>query len=394
MVTRRNALAGFTVLTSGCIQPDKLLRGNQQVTIGGSLPLSGPLKRIGVPLHRGLRLWIRAVNETDGFLGRTVTLDIVDDQGKPDVATEAYRTLVDDSQFLVSPYGSRVTDAVIGLIEDAGVPCIAHTAGDRNLWTPGREWTVQLLNPIDTFLHPPLGAAAQQGARSVAFIYRDDGFTPTTMEGAMEKARQADWTNSDTVTYNSTSELAEGMQRVVAESPDFVVGSGFQPGKAGGGFLPDALALSRAYSRTASAVDLVCWSIGAAFPEFANRVGEQAELATGVTGWKPYIDYPGNSSFISRYTERWDGPPDSHAAQGFATGQLFEAAAEEAGTLERSALRDALFALQTETVFGRYRVNERGLQTGKENVVIQWQDGDPIVVWPKRWKAGDLIYGK
>lgn len=393
-LTRRRLLIGLGVLGGGVggVLGWRTLRQSQPVTVGGSLPLSGPLRPIGVPLHRGLQLWAADVNDSGGLAGRGLTLDIRDDKGNPETARTTYRSLVETADVLVAPYGSRLTAAVIDIIEEAGIPCIAHTAGRRDLFAAERTWTVQLLNPIDTFLHSALDAAIHAGARTVAFVYREDGFTPTTMAGAIERARQGDWEVLNVAVYGTAAEMEDGLHAVMQPPPDFLVGGGFQSGAAGGGFLPDAIALSRAYEDLERTAGLVCWSIGAAFRQYADRLGDGANLVTGVTGWKPYVGYPGTDGFIDRYRDRWGGVPDSHAAQGYATGEVLIAAHEQAGSFEPTTLRDALFDHQTETVFGQYAVNQTGLQVGKTNAVMQWQDDRPVVVAPDRWRTGELVY--
>lgn len=359
-----------------------------RVTVGGSVPLSGPLASIGEPLRRGLALQVETASERAGLLDAEFELDVVDDGGRPESAREAYRSLVDRADVLVAPYGSDATEAVLDVVEDAGVPCVAPTAGDADLWADGRTWTAQLLNPVETFLHPAL-AAARDHAESVGFVYRDDGFTPATMAGAIERARRRGWAVRAAAVYGSETERQEAMARVLGEAPDFVVGGGFRPGAAGGGFLPDALALARAHERVDGAARLACWSIGASFPAYADSLGSLADGTMGVTGWKPYVEYPGNEAFVERYVERWGERPDTHAAQGYAAGQVLAAAHDRAGP-DPVRLRDALFELETDTVFGSFRVDERGLQRGKENAVVQWQGGSPVVVRPERWRTGEL----
>lgn len=377
--------AGLYLAAGGRSDPEPL-------TVAGTLPLSGPRQSIGVPLERGLRSWAAAVNARGGLLGREVEVSVGDDGGQPDAARAEYRSLVEDADLLVAPYGTPATERVIDLVEAAGVPTVAHTAGARDLWAGGRQWTVQLLNPVDTFLHGTLDVAAAHGANSIAFVHREDGFTPATITGAVAKADRDGWTVRDVRAYGSTDELDRLVEELADRPPDVVVGGGFQPGEPGGGFLPDALALARSYDRASWEADLACWSIGASFPAFGAQLGEPAAGATGVTGWKPYVDYPANDRFGRRYADRWGEPPDSHAAQGYATGQVLQAAVATAESLDPAAVRDALFGLSIETVFGRYRVDSRGLQVGKENAVVQWQDGEPAVVGPETVQAAPLVY--
>lgn len=411
-LSRRNVLASLTALVGGCTgQGDsngtdttgpvtgKPMNSvthtptpREPVVVAGTLPLSGSLSDIGGSLRNGLFVWAQEFNTNGGFGGRPIDLRIKNDGGNPDAAREAYRSLVKEADLLVTPYGSLATKTVFDIVESASIPCIAHTAGARELWANGRTWTVQLINPVDTFLHSLLAAVDHQGAESMALLYRDDSFTPTMMEGAIERARQQGWTVTGKATYTSTSRLASKMTTVTDPNPDLLIGGGFQPGAKGGGFLPDSLALSRVYQTVNGDAELVNWAIGASFPAFRRRRGKAADLETGVTGWKAYVDYPGNSGFAKRYHQHVGDPPDTHAAQGYAAGQVLGAAVDRAGSIDPIPVRDALFSLRTTTVFGRYRVNERGLQVGKENAVVQWLDGTPAVVWPKRWRDQPLVY--
>lgn len=394
-VDRRRLLAGLSAAGGTAVAGLvgwRATAGRRRLTVGASLPLSGQLASIGVPLRRGLALLVERANARAGLLDPELTLRVVDDGGRPAAARQAYESLVEAADLLVAPYGSEATAAVLPVIEAAGVPCVAPTAGDRGLWADGRRWTAQVLNPIDTFLHPALDAAFAAGARSVGVVYRDDGFTPATAAGAVRHAREEGWDVVAAAVYGDEDGVDRAMERVLAEGPDLVVGGGFRPGAAGGGFLPDALALARAHRRADGRAPLVCWSVGATVPAFAERLGDRVDGVTGVTGWKPYVDYPGNGAFVERYAERWGERPDAHAAQGYAAGQVLAAALDRAGGSAPEDVRDALFALETETVFGAYRIDRRGLQVAKENAVVQWRGGSPVVVWPERWRSAALAW--
>ncbi|MHB8765345.1 MAG: ABC transporter substrate-binding protein, partial [Deferrisomatales bacterium] len=75
-------------------------------------------------------------------------------------------------------------------------------------------------------------------------------------------------------------------------------------------------------------------------------------------------------------------PPSYHAAAAYAAGQVIEAAAARAGSLERAGLRDALATLNATSILGRYGVDPTGRQVRHFVLTIQWQDGEQEVVWP------------
>jgi branched-chain amino acid transport system substrate-binding protein len=63
-------------------------------------------------------------------------------------------------------------------------------------------------------------------------------------------------------------------------------------------------------------------------------------------------------------------------------------AIRRAGGLESEKLRDAIRALDFNTVFGAFKVDPRGLQIAHRNVLFQWQDGRKVIVWPEELAPG------
>jgi branched-chain amino acid transport system substrate-binding protein len=63
-----------------------------------------------------------------------------------------------------------------------------------------------------------------------------------------------------------------------------------------------------------------------------------------------------------------------------------------AGTLDADRVREALLALDTTTVFGQYKVDADGFQTGHKMVTSQWQDGKKVIVWPDDVATGKVRF--
>ena len=62
------------------------------------------------------------------------------------------------------------------------------------------------------------------------------------------------------------------------------------------------------------------------------------------------------------------------------------------GSLDREKIRDALAALDMVTVFGRYKVDEDGVQLGRAVFLIQWQHRKKEIVWPEAYATAKLVY--
>ena len=61
---------------------------------------------------------------------------------------------------------------------------------------------------------------------------------------------------------------------------------------------------------------------------------------------------------------------------------VYAEAVKRAGTIDADRVREALLKLETKTMFGDFKVDETGFQTAHKMVMLQWQDGKRMTVWP------------
>jgi branched-chain amino acid transport system substrate-binding protein len=65
---------------------------------------------------------------------------------------------------------------------------------------------------------------------------------------------------------------------------------------------------------------------------------------------------------------------------------------KRAGTLDADKVREQLLKLEIRTAFGDYKVDADGFQTAHKMVMLQWQDGKRVVVWPDDLASGKVRY--
>jgi branched-chain amino acid transport system substrate-binding protein len=111
-------------------------------------------------------------------------------------------------------------------------------------------------------------------------------------------------------------------------------------------------------------------------------LGLDAEYIFGSSQWEPGVGGMGAAEFVASYTALHGDPPGYHAAGGFVSGQLLEQAILRAGAVDNARIRDALATMETTTVYGSYKVDATGAQTGKPMYLLQWLDGERKIVWP------------
>src|SRR5262249_1213379 len=118
----------------------------------------------------------------------------------------------------------------------------------------------------------------------------------------------------------------------------------------GGSYLPDSLLIVRQAKELDVNPKLIALSVGAAIPDFVQSLNKDADYVFGPSMGEPEIKSPGNAEFLKAYLARWNREPDYHAATGWAGAQVLEAAVKKVGALDREKLRDALQALEMETI--------------------------------------------
>jgi branched-chain amino acid transport system substrate-binding protein len=139
------------------------------------------------------------------------------------------------------------------------------------------------------------------------------------------------------------------------------------------------------------AMDAVGWTpkaffatVGPALPEWDAAMGPLGEGAFATSIWEPHesVTYPRSREFAASFRKSYGIDPSYHAGTAYAAGQILEAAAIQANSLKRDALRAALVDLDTYSVIGRYAVDHTGMQVKRLEMIVQWQQGRKEIVWP------------
>ena len=84
--------------------------------------------------------------------------------------------------------------------------------------------------------------------------------------------------------------------------------------------------------------------------------------------------------------------PEYHVATGYAIGQVMEAAILAAGSVDPTALAEALATVTVETILpGAFRVGPLGWSDEAIALTIQIQNGAPVVVGPAAYAGSNLV---
>jgi ABC-type branched-subunit amino acid transport system substrate-binding protein len=128
-------------------------------------------------------------------------------------------------------------------------------------------------------------------------------------------------------------------------------------------------------------------AVAAGVRQFADAV-EDPDGIYGIAQWFPGSSSqpelgPAEAAFLRAYADRTRSAPDYPAVQAAAGAIIATHCAQLAGSTSREDLWQAAASLNTSTLFGAFRIDERGVQTGHETVLLRWARGQlaPASEW-------------
>ncbi len=346
------------------------------VRIGASMSLTGRYDRIGKDLDNGYKLWVEQMNAKDGLLGRKIELVIYDDKSDPETAAKLYEKLIteDKVDLIIGPYSSPVTLPASTVTEKYKYPMIIGGASATEIWTRGFKYVFGIYGMAPTYLDGAIDIAKKQGYKTMAVINENSAFAKDTVKGAIEKGKAAGLSVVFEEEYSrDVRDLTPTLTKIKALNPDVLIG---------GTYGADATMIMRQTKDLNWAPRMYALTVGPALPDFFDTLKGDAEYVFGATQWEPAVKAPGSPEFVAAFKAKFGYEPGYHGAGAYAAGQLMEQAVKKAGAIDNEKIRDALATMTASTIYGQYKVDATGAQSGKLLFLVQWQKGKRVLVWP------------
>ncbi len=379
--------AGTTSSTSS-------VSGAKPITVGISLPLSGPFSADGIATERGYQLWASDVNANGGLLGRPVRLKILDDKSDPTRTGADYTTLItrDHVDLTLAPFstlltvnaaqttmkykyalaaGSATGPAVFQVKDpylfSTSVP-VAEEMAPFAQWVvslpPGKRPTTAAYPMVnDPFADPPVLATKQflsaHGIRTVYATSQNHAPTPNATD----------------------SNLTAMADAVAAKNPQLVV--------LGTVDVPSLLAFVNAFrNKNFTPKIMIATSGPDQGAEFLHHIGaSNAEAIMVPNGW-----YGGEQNALSHvmvqdYIAKFGGTTNdinADVAEAYSAGETLAAAVTATGSLNNSTIASYLHSHVVRTVQGDATFNSIGENTKAlhQAFIFQWQNSQFLQVLP------------
>jgi len=381
---------------------------SRQLKAGIPVSLSGQFQVQGRQALAGLQAWARDVNASGGVwvqgLGErlTVTVRHYDDGSRSDLAQRATQRLISEDQvdLLFGPYSSVLTRAAAEVANEND--CLLWNQGGASdaIHRQGNPWVVGILSPASEYLAglPLLVRQSDSKACRLAIIRAATGAFPRAVSDGMEK--QALAMGFELVIKRefdpAITDFADILSAVEQARPDLLLGVGR---------IQNDLLLARQIVQRGRSFGAVA-VVAAPIQQFKTHLGAATEGFLGPSQWEFAAKRPVPAPVEKRLPEY--GPTaeqvleslgssgtevDYPLVQAYAAGLVAQRCIEEAGRLEPQALREAAVTLNFSTFYGRFQIDPTtGQQIGRSPLIVQWQQGRKVVVWPRSLSQGSLIY--
>jgi branched-chain amino acid transport system substrate-binding protein len=353
--------------------------------------LSGQFQAQGKQALAGLLAWARDANEETPDSFRMVHYDDASDASM--VREFTRRLIVDDKvDILIGPYSSVLTSAATQVAERHGKLLWNQGGASDDVYRQGYRWTVGILTPASRYLAELLPLVRQTGpsASTVALVRASTGeFPKAVCSGVAETAEGLEFNIMLDIEFAaSTADFTDVLEQLKAAKADVVVIVGR---------VRNDLALARQLAESGVKAGTVV-AVAAGIQAFHDDLGGIAERFVGPSQWEPEArcqpDFgPTAEQVIASLGRDGHHTVDYPMAQAYAAGVVVQRCLDEAESPDSQALRDAAARLRFSTFYGNFQIDgDTGRQTGRETLLVQWQEGRKVIVWPPDLAQGSLAY--
>ncbi|MDO5604553.1 MAG: ABC transporter substrate-binding protein [Paracoccus sp. (in: a-proteobacteria)] len=301
--------------------------------IGVLLTLSGPPAVLGEHARDGILLAEKALEGKVG--GRDVTIIVTDDEGRPDLAAQKARDLVEGqgAEFVIGPIFSNIMTAIAAPVTQGGGILVSPNAGPSNF--AGRDCNPDIFVVSYQNDQMPQSVAEYMNRQNIGNVYL---LAPNYQAGQDSlngfKSIYSGTVGGELFVPLGQLDFSGELAQIAAAQPEAVYA--FMPGGMG-------VNLVKQWNQAGlSSIPLM-----SAFTVDETTLPAEQDDALGMltgSNWAPDLDTPGNAEFVAAFREAYGRMPSLYAMAAYDSLMLIDSAVRAAGTEDRAALRAADFS--------------------------------------------------
>ena len=372
----------------------------EAVHVGALASLTGQFRSQGSQALEGIAAWVRDTNASGGIFISTlnrrlpVRLTYYNDESAAGVARALTEKLIADDRvdLLLGPYSSVLTLAAAPVAERFEKVLWNHGGAADRIYSRGFRYVVGILTPASQYLPGVIDLVKNRDpeAQRIAFLRSSRGSFPADVASGVESyAATRGFRTVFSGQYTPPiADFSPLLKQIAASEADIIVGVGR---------IQDDLLLARQLVQTQVSAKAIA-IVAAGIEQFKDELGSGADGFMGPSQWEAGAVYapdygPSAHDLAERHRLFNPGSGDYPLFQAYAAGLVARRCVEEAGTLDNRSLREVASRLDFTTFYGRFKLDpQTGCQIGRSVVIVQWQGGEKIVVWPERMRRAEMNY--
>src|SRR5690349_14084578 len=376
----------------------------EDLVLGAALSATGIYASNGNNTKNGYEFAAKKINDAGGVkIGdQCYHFKIIyyDDESTPARAAQLIERLIDQDKvkFVLGPYSSPMTKAVLPVTEKYKTPVVQAEAASRSLFTQGYKYHFGTIATSEKYLAPVIDMAAEHAKKAgkdasgvkVAMIYQDDPFSLDVRQGVLDEIKKYKMRAViDDRMPKDLNDITAFLTKVKALKPDVLLISGHEKG---------AVTAARQMSEMQIQVPVVgithCESakVTTDFPKasegFVCPTQWDETMKAGDKLFGTAADY--DKAMKAAHPEYKTVPYQT--AQATAAIYVWKDALQRAQSLDTEKVREALTKTDMKTFYGGIKFAEDGSNPGKDIILRQIQGGKYAVVWPLDVAAAKLNY--
>jgi branched-chain amino acid transport system substrate-binding protein len=335
-----------------------------ELKIGAAHALSGPAAQYGQAIRNGLVLAADEINEAGGIKGNTIYLQVEDEQGKKEQATDVFKKFIfqDKVLMLFGPTLSGSAQAVDPVAQAAKVVVFGTSNTAEGITSIGDYVFRNSVTEADVLPEALKVASKHVSLKKVAILYgNDDVFTKSGYDSFKKALEDLKIGVATTETFaKGDVDFKAQLTKIKASNPDAIVLSAL---------IAEGAPIMVQARQLGITVPFIGGNGMNSVKVFDLAKDKSDNLWVG-SPWSLSSNTKENQHFVVAYTKKYKAAPDQFAAQAYDGMHIAAQALRKiniTGNLatDRQALRDALPSVTWVGATGAFKFRQAKTKDGK-----------------------------
>lgn len=375
----------------------------KEIILGAALPITGGQSREGGYFKKAYELAIKEINDAGGIMVKQygkkipVKLIIYDDKSDNTTSVQLYEKLVTEDKVhaLLGGYGTPLITAHTVVAEKYRVPYVNGGGATAAIYQRSMKHVFGILSSIEKLAFTLMDwTAGQQDAGNLKKPSRIALMGENTSHGKEFRVGVLDRSKASPARFQvvmdepfelNLKDADPLLQKVKASNANIYLADAR---------LADYTTIHRRYTELRLYHQVISYGPRGTEKAARNALGAASDFIVSCNWWHRDIPSGAARAFRDKYEKKYNEPAEWFPATAYETARVMAKAIEDAGTLDKAKIRDALARMDMKNslvVGGRVRFKPNG-QIDNDYVMMQNLPGGKVsLIYPKEIATDQAI---